>query len=122
MSASLEATQSPARPVAGPPHIPGYRLEKLVGKGGMGEVHRAVQLSLGRVVAVKILSGELAADPTFVARFDKEAAALATLSHPNVVSIVDKGKAENTYYLVMEFVDGPSLREVMRSPLLDIPG
>ncbi|HEY1334011.1 MAG TPA: serine/threonine-protein kinase, partial [Myxococcaceae bacterium] len=122
MSASLEATQSPARPVAGPPHIQGYRLEKLVGKGGMGEVHRAVQLSLGRVVAVKILSGELAADPTFVARFDKEAAALATLSHPNVVSIVDKGKAENTYYLVMEFVDGPSLREVMRSPLLDIPG
>ncbi len=122
MSASLEATQSPARPVAGPPHIQGYRLEKLVGKGGMGEVHRAVQLSLGRVVAVKILSGELAADPTFVARFDKEAAALATLSHPNVVSIVDKGKAENTYYLVMEYVDGPSLREVMRSPLLDIPG
>jgi serine/threonine protein kinase len=122
MSASIEATHSPARPVAGPPHIPGYRLEKLVGKGGMGEVHRAVQLSLGRVVAVKILSGELAADPTFVARFDKEAAALATLSHPNVVSIVDKGKAENTYYLVMEYVDGPSLREVMRSPLLDIPG
>ena len=122
MSASIEATHSPARPVAGPPHIPGYRLEKLVGKGGMGEVHRAVQLSLGRVVAVKILSGELAADPTFVARFDKEAAALATLSHPNVVSIVDKGKAENTYYLVMEYVDGPSLREVMRSPLLDLPG
>jgi serine/threonine protein kinase len=122
MSASIEATHPPARPVAGPPHIPGYRLEKLVGKGGMGEVHRAVQLSLGRVVAVKILSGELAADPTFVARFDKEAAALATLSHPNVVSIVDKGKAENTYYLVMEYVDGPSLREVMRSPLLDLPG
>ena len=122
MSASIEATHPPARPGAGPPHIPGYRLEKLVGKGGMGEVHRAVQLSLGRVVAVKILSGELAADPTFVARFDKEAAALATLSHPNVVSIVDKGKAENTYYLVMEYVDGPSLREVMRSPLLDIPG
>jgi len=122
MSASIEATHPPARPVPGPPHIPGYRLEKLVGKGGMGEVHRAVQLSLGRVVAVKILSGELAADPTFVVRFDKEAAALATLSHPNVVSIVDKGKAENTYFLVMEYVDGPSLREVMRSPLLDIPG
>ncbi|MGZ6139712.1 MAG: serine/threonine-protein kinase [Myxococcaceae bacterium] len=122
MSASLEAIDAPARPAAGPPHIPGYRLEKLVGKGGMGEVHRAVQLSLGRVVAVKILSGELAEDPTFVTRFDKEAAALATLSHPNVVSIVDKGKAENTYYLVMEYVDGPSLREVMRSPTLDTQG
>jgi serine/threonine protein kinase len=110
MPASIEATHSPARPVAGPPHIPGYRLEKLVGKGGMGEVHRAVQLSLGRVVAVKILSGELAADPTFVARFDKEAAALATLSHPNVVSIVDKEGGE--HLLPGDGVRGrPSLRE-----------
>ncbi|MFZ5467813.1 MAG: serine/threonine protein kinase [Myxococcota bacterium] len=102
-----------------PDFIPGYRLEKLVGKGGMGEVHRAVQLSLGRTVAVKILATELAKDETFVARFEKEGAALATLSHPNIVSIVDKGKTESTYYLVMEFVDGPSMREVMRSPLLD---
>jgi predicted Ser/Thr protein kinase len=98
--------------------ISGYRLEKLVGVGGMGEVHRAVQLSLNRTVAVKLLNPELAKDPAFVARFQKEAAALATLSHPNIVSIVDKGHADGTYYLVMEFVDGPSLREVMRSPLL----
>jgi eukaryotic-like serine/threonine-protein kinase len=105
-----------------PDAIPGYRLEQLVGKGGMGEVHRAVQLSLGRVVALKLLARELAEDATFVARFDKEAAALASLNHPNVVAIVDKGKADNTYYLVMEYVDGPSLREVSRSPLLDISG
>jgi tRNA A-37 threonylcarbamoyl transferase component Bud32 len=105
-----------------PDAIPGYRLERLVGKGGMGEVHRAVQLSLGRVVAVKLLARELADDPTFVARFDKEAAALASLNHPNVVAIVDKGKADNTYYLVMEYVDGPSLREVSKSPVLDISG
>ena len=105
-----------------PDAIPGYRLERLVGKGGMGEVHQAVQLSLGRVVALKLLAKELADDPTFVARFDKEAAALAALNHPNVVAIVDKGKADNTYYLVMEYVDGPSLREVSKSPLLDISG
>ena len=105
-----------------PDAIPGYRLERLVGKGGMGEVHRAVQLSLGRIVAVKLLARELAEDPTFVARFDKEAAALAALSHPNVVAIVDKGKAGDTYYLVMEYVDGPSLREVIKSPMLDISG
>jgi eukaryotic-like serine/threonine-protein kinase len=105
-----------------PDAIPGYRLEQLVGKGGMGEVHRAVQLSLGRVVALKLLARELAEDATFVARFDKEAAALASLNHPNVVAIVDKGKADNTYYLVMEYVDGPSLREVSKSPLLDISG
>jgi hypothetical protein len=85
----------------------------------MGEVHQAVQLSLGRTVAVKLLSPELAQDESFVARFEKEGAALAALRHPNIVSIVDKGKNQATYYLVMEFVDGPSMREVMRSPLLD---
>jgi eukaryotic-like serine/threonine-protein kinase len=105
-----------------PDGIPGYRLEKMVGKGGMGEVHKAVQLSLGRTVAVKMLNSELAKDDSFVTRFEKEGAALATLSHPNIVSIVDKGKADGTYFLVMEFVDGPSLREVMRSPLLDSMG
>lgn len=99
--------------------VPGYRLEKLVGKGGMGEVHKATQLSLGRTVAVKLLATELAKDESFVSRFQKEAAALAALSHPNVVAIVDKGHCESTYYLVMEFVDGPSLREQMRSPLFD---
>lgn len=98
--------------------ISGYRLENLVGMGGMGEVHKAVQLSLNRTVAVKLLSQELAKDPAFVARFEKEAAALAALSHPNIVSIVDKGKTGTTYYLVMEFVEGPSLREQVRSPLL----
>jgi serine/threonine protein kinase len=102
-----------------PDLIPGYRLEKLVGKGGMGEVHRATQLSLGRTVAVKLLAAELAKDRSFVTRFEKEGAALASLSHPNVVSIVDKGRNEATYFLVMEYIDGPSLREVMRSPLLD---
>jgi hypothetical protein len=99
--------------------IPGYRLVQLVGKGGMGEVHQAVQLSLGRTVAVKLLKPELAQDEQFVARFEKEGAALATLRHPNVVSIVDRGKANATYYLVMEFVDGPSLRERMRDPDFD---
>ncbi|NBD07637.1 MULTISPECIES: serine/threonine-protein kinase [Corallococcus] len=104
-----------------PDLISGYRLEKLVGAGGMGEVHKATQLSLGRTVAVKLLNPELAKDPSFIARFQKEAAALAALSHPHVVAIVDKGKTDSTYYLVMEFVDGPSLRELMRSPQLDTP-
>ncbi|XXF79247.1 serine/threonine-protein kinase [Myxococcaceae bacterium GXIMD 01537] len=97
--------------------IPGYELGKLIGTGGMGEVLRATQLSLGRTVAVKLLNPNLARNETFVARFQKEAAALAALSHPHIVSIVDKGHAQDTYYLVMEFVDGPSLRERMRTPL-----
>ncbi len=109
-----------ARPSA-PDLIPGYRLEALIGQGGMGEVYRATQLSLGRTVAIKLLSPELAKDDSFVARFDKEAAALAALSHPNIVSILDKGRTPETYFLVMEFIDGSSLREVIASPVLD-PG
>jgi serine/threonine protein kinase len=102
-----------------PDLIPGYRLETLIGRGGMGEVYRATQLSLGRTVAIKLLFTELAKDEASVARFDKEAAALAALSHPNIVSILDKGRTSDTYYLVMEHIDGCSLREVMRSPTLD---
>lgn len=102
--------------------VPGYRLVQLVGRGGMGEVHQAIQLSLGRTVAVKLLKPELAADEQFVGRFEKEGAALATLRHPNIVSIVDRGRTEGprgTWFLVMEFVDGPSLRERMRDPDFD---
>src|SRR6186997_2745630 len=115
---SLDTTTAISqRPI--PEDITGYRLESLVGSGGMGEVHKATQLSLGRTVAVKLLNPELAKDPSFIARFQKEAAALATLSHPHVVAIVDKGKTDSTYYLVMEFVDGASLRELMRTPQQD---
>ncbi len=117
--AALETT-SVSRPRP-PDFIPGYRLEKVVGRGGMGEVYEALQLSLGRQVAVKLLNAELAKDASFVARFEKEGAALAALRHPNIVSIVDKGKTDTSYYLVMEFVDGPSLREQMRNPLY-MPG
>ncbi|MBX7097486.1 MAG: serine/threonine protein kinase, partial [Myxococcaceae bacterium] len=99
-----------------PDAVPGYRLEKLLGKGGMGEVHLATQLSLGRKVAVKLLRDDLARDEAFVARFEKESAALASLRHPNIVTLLDKGKTDVTYFLVMELVEGPSLREVMRRP------
>ncbi len=107
----VEETSSGLREVS----IPGYRLEGFIGRGGMGEVHRATQLSLERLVAIKLLSPKLASDETFVARFEKEAAALAALSHPNIVAIVDKGATSFTYYLVMEHVSGPSLRERMAS-------
>lgn len=113
---SLDVTSTAISRTHAPDLIPGYRLESLVGAGGMGEVHKAIQLSLGRTVAVKLLNQQLALDESFVARFQKEAAALATLHHPHIVSIVDKGSTASTYYLVMEFVDGPSLRERMRAP------
>jgi len=116
---SLDATATAISRTFSPDLIPGYRLEKLVGTGGMGEVHKATQLSLNRIVAIKLLSAQLAQDSSFVARFQKEAAALATLHHPHIVSILDKGNTQTTYYLVMEFVDGPSLREKIRAPNQD---
>jgi serine/threonine-protein kinase len=96
-----------------PPVIPGFELIGIVGRGGMGEVWRARQLSLSREVAIKTLAAHLAEEPDFVKRFEKEATALAALSHPNVVGIFDRGSFGGIYYLVMEFVTGPSLREKM---------
>lgn len=93
------------------PEIPGYVLHELVGRGGMGEVWRATQSSLGRTVAVKLLREELSRDASFAARFEQEAAALAALAHPNVVQAIDRGNASGTLYFVMEFVPGRSLRD-----------
>jgi serine/threonine-protein kinase len=104
-----------AASAAGEPEValPGYALLELLGRGGMGEVWRARQLSLGRTVAVKLLPPRLAADPEFVARFDKEAMALAALSHPAIVQIIDRGHVGAHYYFVMELVEGRSLRQVL---------
>jgi len=93
--------------------IPGYELREILGKGGMGEVWRGVQRSLGREVAIKLLPPKLAEDPEFITRFEKEATALASLSHPNVIQIIDRGMAADHYYFVMEYVAGQTLREVM---------
>ncbi|ATB34024.1 serine/threonine-protein kinase [Melittangium boletus] len=106
----LEATSVASPAVA----LPGYELERVLGRGGMGEVWLARQMSLGRKVAVKVLPPRLAKDPEFVRRFDKEATALATLNHPNIVQIIDRGVAGEHYFFVMEFVEGRSLREVVR--------
>ncbi|HEX8437932.1 serine/threonine-protein kinase [Archangium sp.] len=94
--------------------LPGYELVRVLGRGGMGEVWLARQISLGRSVAVKVLPPRLAKDPEFVTRFEKEATALAALSHPNIIQIIDRGVAGEHYYFVMEYVEGRSLREVMR--------
>jgi serine/threonine protein kinase len=90
---------------------PGYLLLDLLGRGGMGEVWRARQLSLDREVAIKVLSPDLAKEPAFIRRFDIEAAALSALAHPNVVAIIDRGSFAGTFYFVMEYARGKSLRE-----------
>ncbi|WPB81983.1 serine/threonine-protein kinase [Archangium violaceum] len=100
--------------LGGAVELPGYELVRVLGRGGMGEVWLARQKSLHRMVAVKILPPRLAKDPEFVTRFDKEATALAALNHPNIVQIIDRGVAGDHYYFVMEYVEGRSLRDVMR--------
>jgi len=99
---------------APPDLIPGYRLIECVSRGGMGAVYRALQLSMDRTVAVKILARKYTDDPVFVERFLKEARAAARLSHPNIVQAIDVGEANGTYYFVMEFVEGSSLSELLR--------
>lgn len=96
-------------------HFPQLEIVRLVGRGGMGAVYEARQKGLGRSVALKILDADLAEDPDFEERFAREALALARLSHPNIVAVHDCGRAGPHFFLVMEFVDGPNLREALRS-------
>jgi serine/threonine protein kinase len=92
----------------------GLQVLSLIARGGMGVVYLARQPDLDRTVALKILSPELAADPEFAQRFNGEAKILALLSHPNIVQIYDFGRGAGLYYLVMEYVEGVSLRQVLR--------
>ncbi len=92
----------------------GYRIESVLGRGGMGSVYRATQHSLGRSVALKILAADLVRDPQFAGRFKREADALSRLSHPNVVTVIDRGEVDGRPYLVMEYVEGPNLRDLLR--------
>jgi hypothetical protein len=96
-------------------NLGGYEIEKLLGKGGMGNVYLARQVSLDRDVALKTLSPRLASDPEFINRFTREAYAAAQLTHHNVVQIHDIGEARRTNFFSMEYVDGQSLGDVVKS-------
>ena len=97
-----------------------YAVIERIGVGGMAEVYRARDDLLGREVAVKVLSERLSSDHSFVERFRREAQAAANLNHPNIVSLFDFGSDAGTYYIVMEFIDGQSLSDVIEreGPLL----
>jgi len=93
--------------------IPGYKLLKRLGRGSMGVVYKANQRSLDRIVAIKILFPDLSRNPDFVERFLREARTVARLSHPNIVAGYDAGEAGGYHYFVMEYVDGPTVQEVV---------
>ena len=94
------------------PELDGF---ELIGRGGMGSVFRARQKNLDRPVAVKILDAKLSEDEAFAERFAREARTMACLDHPNIVRIHDFGQREGMFYLVMELVDGVSLRQSIRA-------
>ena len=88
-----------------------YELEEKIGSGGMAEVYKAHDRLLARPVAIKILHAEYRSDMEFIERFHREAKSAARLSHPNIVSIYDVGVAGNDHYIVMEYVQGDTLKK-----------
>lgn len=91
-----------------------YRLDRKIGSGGMADVWLADDRELGRQVAIKILHDRFAQDREFVERFRREAQSAAGLQHPNVVSIFDRGEFRDTYFIAMEYVDGPQLKQLVK--------
>ena len=124
MAEAMVPTQAGAEPAAARPTLtpaelaplfPQLEILECLGRGGMGVVYKARQKSLNRLVALKLLAPERVRDPQFAERFTREAQALAALSHPNIVTIYDFGQAGGFYFLLMEFVDGVNLRQLLRA-------
>ncbi len=92
-----------------------YEVSSRIGRGGMADVFLARDRLLDRPVAVKVLFPEYASDPNFVERFRREAQSAANLTHPNIVGVYDWGRQGSTYFIVMEYVNGRSLAEILRS-------
>jgi serine/threonine protein kinase len=97
-----------------------YELSERLGSGGMAEVYLGRDRVLGRTIAVKTLLLQFASDPHFIARFRREAQSAAALNHPNIVGVYDTGSDDGTHYIVMEYIEGRTLRDVIREegPLL----
>ena len=97
-----------------------YELEKLVGSGGMSNVFRAHDRLLERTVALKILHEQYTRDEDYVERFRREARAVAKLSHPNIVTVIDRGEQDGRQFIVFEYIDGQNLKELTRDGPLDV--
>ncbi|WP_081452612.1 serine/threonine-protein kinase [Verrucomicrobium spinosum] len=97
------------------PYFPQLEILECFGRGGMGVVYKARQKSLNRLVALKLLAPERVGDEDFAFRFEREAQALARLNHPHIVAVHDFGETQGFYYLIMEFVDGVNLRQLIQT-------
>jgi serine/threonine protein kinase len=99
--------------------VAGYRVDGLLGEGGMALVYRATQLSLNRVVALKVISAELGEDPSFRARFKREGQLQAALDHQHIVPVYEAGESEHGLFLAMRLIAGPTLKELILGRQLD---
>lgn len=97
--------------------LPGYQIEREIGRGGMARVYLAVQKKFGRLVALKVMSADYSKDPNFRKRFVRESRINAQLSHPNIVQVYDVGLHENYLYLVMEYLRGGDLNDKLKTGL-----
>ncbi|MCB0209339.1 MAG: protein kinase [Anaerolineae bacterium] len=94
-----------------------YQIVEQIGQGGMATVYKAFQFTIDRYVAIKVLPGQFARDPNFVKRFEYEAKAIATLEHPHILPVHDFGADGSLYYMVMRYVEGGTLSDMMGRPL-----
>ena len=107
---AFQAEPASVDPVVGR-EVGGYRILALLGKGGMGRVYKATQLSLDRLVAIKILSKQYSNNAAFIERFRREAVSLAKLSHPNIVAVYDVGESEGSHYFSMEYMPNGTIAQ-----------
>src|SRR5262245_53883698 len=112
---SNSKTFTPPKPAELAPHFPQLEILELIGQGGMGAVYKAKQIRLDRIVALKVLPKDAERGQEFADRFNREAKAMARLSHPNIIAIHDYGEAGGWFYFVMEFVDGVNMRQAMKA-------
>lgn len=91
-----------------------YKILEIIGDGGMAVVYKAEDLILDRIVAVKVLRSEYSTDDDFIRRFRREAESATSLNHPNIVNIVDVGEEDQLYFIVMEYVEGKTLKQIIR--------
>src|SRR5437870_13556721 len=97
-----------------------YEIRSKIGAGGMGEVYLAEDTKLGRKVAIKILPADVSSNQERMRRFVQEAKAAAALNHPNIAHIYEIGESEGTHFISMEFIDGHTLRELIRGGQTDL--
>ena len=119
LKAKTEAPESAGGNGGGKATIPGYELLGKIGRGGMGVVYKARQVAMDRMVAIKVLRPSFGRNKVFLERFFREARVAAKLNHTNVVGAIDAGSAAGYHYFVMEYIDGPTVSEMLQNGPMD---